>query len=94
MLIATTPLSGLALLEDVRTSTGAGWWVLLPFPNWEYWLKPQHLTVPPDVRAQVLSPPAEILVMSLSGVELPEALSTFIGDEERVLPFESLPSCP
>jgi len=35
MLTATTPLSGLALLDDVRTSTGEDWEVLLPFPNWE-----------------------------------------------------------
>jgi len=38
MLTATIPLSGLALLDDARTSTGEDWEVLLPFPNCEYWL--------------------------------------------------------
>ena len=83
MLTATIPLSGVASLDDVRTSTGTDWEVLLPIPNCEYWLYPQHLTFPPDVNAQVLSPPAEIFSMLLSGLELLEDVGTLIvGDGE------------
>jgi len=57
-------------------------------------LNPQHLTFPPDVSAQVLSPPAEIFSMLLSELASLEDVRTLIVGDSELLFEVPFPSCP
>ena len=57
--IAVTPLC------SPETSTGVELSVVVPFPSCPKALKPQHLTAPPLVSAQLWTPPAAIALTPL-----------------------------
>jgi len=52
------------------------------------------LTFPPDVSAQVLSPPAEIFSMLLSELASLEDVRTLIVGDSELLFEVPFPSCP